>query len=97
MEDFTVNRAEKIMSALLQYQAGVPIYTILLKCGITEDILLTWHSLYQNMNMDQLRRVCLMEAENAALQRLVDSLAKDDDCKVNEGVLGTTPHTVLSA
>lgn len=85
------------MSALLQYQSGVPIYTIMLKYGITEETLFAWYRQYQNMSFDQLRRVCLMEAEIVALQMLVDSIARDDDHQVNEGALGSTADVVLSA
>jgi putative transposase len=90
-------RAERIMSALSQYECGVPIYTILLKWGITEDTLFTWHRHHQNMNLGQLQRVCLIEDENAALQRLVNSLAQDDDRQVDVEILGSTPRAMLSA
>jgi Transposase len=90
-------RAEQIMSALLQYGSGMPIYTVMLKHNITEETLFAWQRLYQNMNLEQIERVCLLEAENVALQSLVDLLITENDGQIDEGILVPPMHAVLSA
>ena len=75
MRETRSKRAARILSALLQHQAGVPVYTVMLNHGISEATLFEWQQRYQNMNMEQLEHVCRLEDENAVLQQRLHSLA----------------------
>lgn len=95
MQGNVIKRAEWIMSALQQYQAGVPVYTILLNHSISEDTLFEWYRRFQNMNMEQLQHVCSLEDENTTLQRLVVSLTGADNHPSDNNIMQSLLDSVL--
>lgn len=68
---------EQIAFALRQAETGTPVAEVLRKLGISEQTFYRWKKLYGGLGVGEVRRLKLLEEENARLKRLVADLSLD--------------------
>jgi len=68
---------EQIAFALGQAETGTPVAKVLRKLGISEQTFYRWKKLYGGLGVGEVRRLKLLEEENARLKRLVADLSLD--------------------
>lgn len=66
---------EQILRILREVAAGAKILETCRKYGISEPTYYTWRSKFGGMDVNQLRRLKELEAENAKLKRMYAELA----------------------
>ena len=68
---------EQIAFALKQAEVGTPIEEVCRKMGISDATFYSWRKKYGGRGSSELRRLKLLEEENAKLKRLVLDLSLD--------------------
>jgi putative transposase len=68
---------EQIAHALKQAEAGIAPKEICRKYGISEATFYAWRKRYGGLSPSELKRLKLLEKENAQLKKLVAELALD--------------------
>ncbi|WP_235645646.1 transposase [Xanthomonas citri] len=68
----------RIIAALKQADAGVPVKDICRQVGISTATYYQWKSKYAGLKASELRRVKEIESENAKLKRMYADLALDN-------------------
>lgn len=68
---------EQIVYALRQVEGGAKIGEVCRELGVTEMTYFRWKKQYAGLGMPELRRLKLLEDENATLKRLVADLSLD--------------------
>ena len=68
---------EQIAYVLRQAQAGTPVSDVCRSAGISEATFYVWKKKYANLGVSELRRLRLLQDENARLKRLVADLTLD--------------------
>ena len=69
--------AEQMAHVLKQAEAGVPPKELCRKYGISEATFYAWHKKYGDLAPSELKRLKLLEKENAQLKKLVADLSLD--------------------
>lgn len=65
---------EQILRVLKEYGAGKKVQDICREHGISDATLYNWKNKYQGMQVNELKRLRELEAENAKLKRIVADL-----------------------
>jgi putative transposase len=65
---------EQILRVLKEYGAGKKVQDICRQYGISDATLYNWKNKYQGMQVNELKRLRELEAENAKLKRIVADL-----------------------
>ncbi|MFM1990345.1 MAG: hypothetical protein RJA99_3302 [Pseudomonadota bacterium] len=68
---------EQIAFVLRQAEAGTPVADVCRVAGVSEATFYFWKKKYANLGVSELRRLKLLEDENARLKRLVADLTLD--------------------
>lgn len=68
---------EQITYALKQAELGTPVAEVCRKMGISDATFYNWRTKYGGLSPSELRRLKLLEEENAKLKRLVADLSLD--------------------
>ena len=68
---------EQIAFVLRQAEAGTPVADVCRSAGVSEATFYVWKRKYANLGVSELRRLKLLEDENARLKRLVADLTLD--------------------
>lgn len=68
---------EQIAYVLRQVEAGTPVADVCRSAGVSEATFYVWKKKYANLGVSELRRLKLLEEENARLKRLVADLTLD--------------------
>jgi len=68
---------EQIAYVLRQAEAGTPVSDVCRSAGISEATFYVWKKKYANLGVSELRRLRLLQDENARLKRLVADLTLD--------------------
>jgi putative transposase len=68
---------EQIAFVLRQAEAGTPVADVCRGAGVSEATFYVWKRKYANLGVSELRRLKLLEDENARLKRLVADLTLD--------------------
>ena len=68
---------EQITYVLRQAESGTPVSDVCRGMGISEAPLYVWKKRYGGLGVSELRRLKLLEDENARLKRLVADLTLD--------------------
>ena len=68
---------EQIAFALRQAETGTPVAEVLRKVGVSEQTFYRWKKVYGGLGVGEVRRLKLLEEENAKLKRLVADLSLD--------------------
>lgn len=68
---------EQIAYVLRQVEAGMPVADVCRSAGVSEATFYVWKKKYANLGVSELRRLKLLEEENARLKRLVADLTLD--------------------
>lgn len=69
---------EQILSVLKEGEAGVAVAEIVRKHGISRNTYFNWKSKYGGATISELRRLRILEAENAKLKRMYAELALEN-------------------
>jgi putative transposase len=69
---------EQILSVLKEGEAGVTVAEIIRKHGISRNTYFNWKSKYGGATITELRRLRVLEAENAKLKRMYAELALEN-------------------
>jgi len=65
---------EQILRVLKEYAAGKKVQDICRQYGISDATLYNWKNKFQGMQLNELKRLRELEAENAKLKRIVADL-----------------------
>ena len=68
----------QIIAILKEQEQGLKVAEICRKHGISEQTFQNWKKKYSGMNVDELKRLKELEAENARLKRAVADLTLDN-------------------
>ena len=68
---------EQIAYVLRQAEAGMPVADVCRGVGVSEATFYVWKKKYAGLGVSELRRLKLLEDENARLNRLVADLTLD--------------------
>ncbi len=68
---------EQIIYALRQVEAGRKIAEVCRELGVSEQTYHRWKGKYAGMGISELRRLKLLDEENASLKKLVADLSLD--------------------
>lgn len=68
---------EQVAYALRQAEAGTPVSDVCRQMGIAEATFYVWKKKYGQLGVIELRRLRMLEEENARLKRLVADLTLD--------------------
>jgi putative transposase len=68
---------EQIAYVLRQAEAGTPVSDVCRAAGIAEATFYVWKRKYANLGVSELRKLKLLQDENARLKRLVADLTLD--------------------
>jgi putative transposase len=68
---------EQVAFVLRQAEAGTPVADVCRSAGVSEATFYVWKKKYANLGVSELRRLKLLEDENARLKRLVADLTLD--------------------
>lgn len=68
---------EQIAFALKQIELGTPVSEVRRKMGVSEATIYNWRKKYGGLGPSELKRLKLLEAENARLKRMVADLSLD--------------------
>jgi len=68
---------EQIAYVLRQAEAGTPVSDVCRSAGIAEATFYVWKKKYANLGVSELRRLKMLQDENARLKRLVADLTLD--------------------
>ena len=68
----------QIVAVLKEGEAGVPVAEILRKHGISRNTYFNWKARYAGATVNELRRLRMLEAENAKLKRMYADLALEN-------------------
>ena len=68
---------EQIAYVLRQADAGTPVPDVCRGAGVSEATFYVWKKRYANLGLTELRKLRLLEDENARLKRLVADLTLD--------------------
>lgn len=69
---------EQIIAILKEQEHGLKVTEICRKHGISDQTFQNWKRKYSGMNVEELRRLKELEAENARLKRAVADLTLDN-------------------
>lgn len=69
---------EQILSVLKEGEAGVAVAEIIRKHGISRNTYFNWRSRYGGATISELRRLRVLEAENAKLKKMYADLALEN-------------------
>ena len=70
---------EQIIRILKEQESGIKVRDIIRKYGIAEQTFYRWKSKYGGMELNEARRLKLLEDENRRLKRMVADLTLDND------------------
>ena len=70
---------EQIIRILKEQENGIKVRDIIRKYGIAEQTFYRWKSKYGGMELNEARRLKLLEDENRRLKRMVADLTLDND------------------
>ena len=65
---------EQILRVLKEYEAGKKVQDICREHGISDATLYNWKNKFQGMQVNELKRLRELEAENSKLKRIVADL-----------------------
>jgi putative transposase len=68
---------DQIVKAVTRLKNGTPAKELSREIGVTPTTLYTWQRKYKNMTVSEAKKLRALEAENAALKRLVAEQALD--------------------
>lgn len=68
---------EQIAFALKQIELGTPVSEVRRKMGVSEATIYNWRKKYGGLGPSELKRLKMLEAENARLKRMVADLSLD--------------------
>jgi putative transposase len=68
---------EQIAYVLRQAEAGTPVSDVCRSAGISEATFYVWKKKYASLGVSELRRLKMLQDENARLKRLVADLTLD--------------------
>jgi putative transposase len=68
---------EQVAYALRQAEAGTPVGDVCRQLGIAEATFYVWKKKYGQLGVTELRKMRMLEEENARLKRLVADLTLD--------------------
>lgn len=68
---------EQIAFVRRQAEAGTPVADVCRSAGVSEATFYVWKKKYANLGVSELRRLKLLEDENARLKRLAADLTLD--------------------
>lgn len=68
---------EQIAFALKQTELGTPVSEVCRKMGVLEATIYNWRKKYDGLGPSELKRLKMLEAENARLKRMVADLSLD--------------------
>src|SRR5215470_17973737 len=68
---------EQVAYALRQAEAGTPVGDVCRQMGIAEATFYVWRKKYGQLGVTELRKMRMLEEENARLKRLVADLTLD--------------------
>ncbi len=68
---------EQITYALRLAESGTPVVDVCRQIGVSEATYYTWKKKYADLGVTELRRLKLLEDENARLKRIVADLSLD--------------------
>jgi putative transposase len=69
---------EQIVGILKEHAAGEPTGTLCRRHGISQQTLYRWKAKYDGLERNELKRLKVLEEENARLKRLVAEQALDN-------------------
>lgn len=69
---------EQIVGILKEHAAGEPTGTLCRRHGISQQTLYRWKAKYDGLGRNELKRLKVLEEENARLKRLVAEQALDN-------------------
>lgn len=69
---------EQIAFALKQIELGTPIAEVRRKMGVSEATIYNWRKKYGSLGPSELKRLKMLEVENARLKRMVADLNLDN-------------------
>lgn len=68
----------QIVSALKKQEAGIPTREICRELGVTETTFYNWKAKYGGMEVSDVKKMKLLEEENARLKKMYADLAMDN-------------------
>ena len=68
---------EQIAFALKQIELGTPVSEVRRKMGVSEATIYKWRKKYGGLGPSELKRLKMLETENARLKRMVADLSFD--------------------
>lgn len=68
---------EQIAFALKQVELGTPVAEVCRKMGVSDATLYNWRKKYGGLGPSELKRLKMLEVENARLKRMVADLSLD--------------------
>ena len=68
---------EQIAYALRQAEAGTPVADVCRQLGVSEATFYVWKKKFANLGVTELRKLRMLEEENARLKRVVADLTLD--------------------
>ncbi len=71
-------KEEQIITILREQEQGLKVSEVCRKHGISEQTFHNWKKKYSGMNVEELRRLKELEAENSRLKRAVADLTLDN-------------------
>ena len=69
---------EQILAVLKEGEAGVAVAEIIRKHGVSRNTYFKWKARYGGASINELRRLRVLEAENAKLKRMYADLALEN-------------------
>ena len=68
---------EKIIAAVKQLEAGRPVKDLAREVGVTDQTLYNWKAKYSGMDLNEAKRLKVLEDENRRLKEMVADLSLD--------------------
>ena len=68
---------EKIIAAVKQLEAGRPAKELARELGVTDQTLYNWKAKYRGMDLNEAKRLKVLEDENRRLKEMVADLSLD--------------------
>ncbi len=68
---------EKIIAAVKQLEAGRPVKDLARELGVTDQTLYNWKAKYSGMDLNEAKRLKVLEDENRRLKEMVADLSLD--------------------
>ena len=69
--------AEQIVAILKQAELGIPVAELIRQVGVSQQTFYRWKKKYSGLEVDQVRELKQVRAENVRLKRIVADLTLD--------------------